>query len=524
MKTTRKPGRYYCLIVLTALSGILGACQPAEAPEPDLPAAVLETALPSPTAILPTGAPTAIEAVSFEATSELPDIDELIYMSQAGDSVEGLAARFGVAPGEIVWLDAPAETTLWDSYPGFIDPSLRLSIPHVLTASSLAARLIPDSEVIFSATAADFDVTAYLAGCGGFLASYQASDFVSAPKSSGEVVQLVGLENSINPRLLLAILEYYSGCVQGELATGVSSDYLMGVDGWQYKGLYNQLVWLVEELTAGYYGWRDGSLTEITLQDGSEVRLEPTLNAGTVAVQYAFAQLYDQASWEQALDPQTGFAALYTELFGDPWQRAEAVEPLLPAGFAQPPMELPFLPGHTWSYTSGPHSAWEQNGAPAALDFTPSSTEVTCAPSYEWVAAAASGEIVRVGEGLIVQDLDGDGSEHTGWVLVYVHVHLDRSDLFQVGTWLEAGQLIGHPSCEGGPSQSTHLHIARKYNGEWMLAGGPEPFNLDGWQAVAGAEPYDGYLVKDGVVIEANDMALRNSYIKKPRPTPKAGQ
>jgi hypothetical protein len=334
------------------------------------------------------------------------------------------------------------------------------------------------------------------------------------------VVARVGLENSISPRLLLAVLEYYNGCVQGDLTADISADYLMGVDNWQYKGLYRQLMWLVDQLTAGYYGWRGGTLTEITLQDGEVVRLEPTLNAGTAALQYAFAQLYDREGWERALDPQDGFAALYAGMFGDPWARAQVVEPLLPAALAQPPLELPFLPGHTWAYTGGPHSAWEDHGALAALDFAPSSLEVSCEPSYEWVTAVASGEIVRVGEGVLVLDLDGDGSEHTGWVIVYVHVHLDRPDKFQVGTWVEAGDLIGHPSCEGGPSQSTHLHIARKYNGEWMLAGGPEPFNLSGWKAVNGPEPYAGYLIQDGVIIEASDMALRNSYVKKPRPTP----
>jgi hypothetical protein len=75
------------------------------------------------------------------------------------------------------------------------------------------------------------------------------------------------------------------------------------------------------------------------------------------------------------------------------------------------------------------------------------------------------------------------------------------------GEYVYAGERIGHPSCEGGVSNATHVHIARKYNGEWIAAGGPMPFNLDGWVAGAGSVEYDGYLTRDGLTIEAWDGA-----------------
>ena len=43
---------------------------------------------------------------------------------------------------------------------------------------------------------------------------------------------------------------------------------------------------------------------------------------------------------------------------------------------------------------------------------------------------------------------------------------------------VETDDRIGHASCEGGVSTGTHLHFARKYNGEWVLADGPLPFVL----------------------------------------------
>jgi hypothetical protein len=45
--------------------------------------------------------------------------------------------------------------------------------------------------------------------------------------------------------------------------------------------------------------------------------------------------------------------------------------------------------------------------------------------------------------------------------------------------------------------------MARKYNGEWVLADGPLPFDLDGWISHGGVRPYKGSLVRGDQVIEA---------------------
>ncbi len=44
----------------------------------------------------------------------------------------------------------------------------------------------------------------------------------------------------------------------------------------------------------------------------------------------------------------------------------------------------------------------------------------------------------------------------------------------------------------------THLHLARKYKGEWILAARALPFTLSEWQARAGTKAYEGALVKEG--------------------------
>ena len=272
----------------------------------------------------------------------------------------------------------------------------------------------------------------------------------------------------------------------------------------------------VQDLALGYYGWREGSLTELTFTDGTTMRIAPDLNAGSVAIQYYFAQKLTYERWLQTVDKNVGFPALYEELFGDPWVRARSVEPLFPAGLEQPPMTLPIEPGRVWAYTGGPHSAWEQQGALAAIDFAPSSDISGCTESDMWVVAPAAGLVVRVSKGVVILDLDGDGNEATGWNLLFLHIASD--DKVELDEWLEPGDRIGKPSCEGGVSTGTHLHFARKYNGEWILADGPLAFNLDGWVTENGIKPYKGTLTRGDETITASQVGEKWSVVVRELP------
>jgi hypothetical protein len=205
-----------------------------------------------------------------------------------------------------------------------------------------------------------------------------------------------------------------------------------------------------------------------------------------------------------------GFIKTYGELFGDPW---EYFHPLYEPGLEQPDLILPFLPGSVWAFTGGPHGAWEREAAWAALDFAPPSSEPGCVPSEEWLVASAPGLVLRSENGLVVIDLDGDGLEQTGWVLLYLHVATE--DRVSAGTFVEQEDLIGHPSCEGGFATGTHVHLVRKYNGEWILADGSLPFELSGWVAHAGSSPYQGALVKGDQTILACTCASQETLISR---------
>ena len=114
----------------------------------------------------------------------------------------------------------------------------------------------------------------------------------------------------------------------------------------------------------------------------------------------------------------------------------------------------------------------------------------------------------------MVLDLDGDGFEQTGWVVIYQHIA--TNDRIPAGTWVNAGARIGHPSCEGGSSSGIHVHVARMYNGEWVLADGGLPFNLSGYQTKNGDKFCYGLLVKDDVVVNAYPWGSWKTKICQP--------
>lgn len=429
-----------------------------------------------------------------------------LYYTQAGDTLPVVAIRFGVQPSEITSPNPLPASSL-------LPPKQLLVIPRRLANTTSSQHLLPDSEVVFSPSAMDFDVAAFVKKANGYLASYGSFINNGGEVSGSDIILRVARDNSINPRLLLALLEYQSGWVNGQPGNLAQTVYPMGMIDMSRGGLYNQLMWAVSQISVGYYYWREGLLTEITFPDGVKARLAPDLNAGTVALLYYFAKVYDVQTWSKATDLNHGLAALHERMFGNAWVRAMGVEPLYPPDLAQPPLILPFVVNQLWSFTGGPHGAWEYEGALAALDFAPGSTESGCVKSDTWEVAVAAGKVVRSEYGIVVLDLDGDGYEQTGWDILYLHVASDGR--VAAGTWVEKGDLIGHPSCEGGEATGTHMHIARKYNGEWIPADGPIPFNLDGWIAHAGPQPYIGTLTKGDQTVTASQYGSFESNIRR---------
>lgn len=456
----------------------------------------------------PTRSPAPSPMAILTATPNLPPTADgplYQYTSQSGDWLPAVARRFGVSEQEVYALVSLSQE-------GLISPGTTLFIPARLGETSPFQRLLPDSEYVLSATAADFDVAAFLAKTPGALYTYREYVNPSGWTDGASIVQRVARENSVNPRPLLALLEFQGKWVYGT-PDPFHQEYPLGHPDSTHKGLLLQLLWAVSQMDTAYYGWREGRVTELTFPNGQKLRLDPRLNAGSVAIYYLFAQLYTPAAWEAALK---GFAELYRQMFGDAEVRAAQVEPLFPAGLTAPPLILPFEPHAIWVFTGGPHAAWERNGPLAAIDFAPSSSISGCDPSEQWAVAAASGLVVRSENGLVVLDLDGDGREETGWVLIYLH--LAKKGRVPAGVFVNVGDRLGHPSCEGGVATGRHIHFARKYNGEWILADGPFPLILSGWRVYRGEKPYQGKMVKGDRVVFADIYGSSSAAIWREEP------
>ncbi len=471
----------------------------------------------TPISLDPTPTVPALNATIESTSTSTPGPAPLLYYAQSGDTIPALAKRFKVSESQIT----SNETILDPS--GLINPGTLILLPdEKIQNTTPNIQTIPDSEIIFSASASNFDYAAYIKSAGGRLSTHREYLSSTGWVNGAQVIEKAAYENSINPRILLAVLEYESRWVSGAPIDSLHEEYPMGYVNLRYKNAFMQTVWAVNQLSIGYYGWRDGSLTELEFLDGTKLRIDPRLNAGTVAIQYLFSRVHSQSQWSQIINPTTGFPALYTKMFDDPWARADLVNPIFPAGITQPEMTLPFENKIEWSYTGGPHGAWEHDGALAAIDFAPITDHGGCDTTKTWVLASAPGLVVRSDDGVVVIDLDGDGFEQTGWNLM--HLHIATKDRARVGTWLETNDRIGHASCEGGVSTGTHLHFARKYNGEWITADGPMPFTLDEWIAQAGKKPYEGLLIKGNQTVKADPNGQAWSQIYRGldgTPTPK---
>ena len=472
-------------------------------PEPILAESTTE---PASTQELPTVTPSAIPFPTEGQIIPASDDSHLLYYTIAGDSLSVVSLHFGVDMDSIT---SPSPL----SQDGLLPPGQLLIIPNRIEETTSKSKLLPDSEVTFSPSTIDFDIEAFVNEAGGYLSTYTQYLASTGTTTGADIIARVAIEYSVNPRLLLAYLEYNAGWVYGTPETEMDLEYPMGYENVVKKDLYLQTAWFASMVMEGYYGWREGRRLVISFPDEQVLRIAPDLNAGTVGLMNVFAYLYEYPTWANLLYGEQSFFTLHEDMFGNAWIRAQDVEPLIPADTLQPEMILPFEVGALWAFTGGPHAAWSAADVWAAIDFAPASAETGCHESNAWVLATIPGLIVRSGNGVVVIDMDGDGYEQTGWTMLYLHIA--TKDRIPLGTWVEVGDRIGHASCEGGRSTGTHVHLARRYNGEWVPADGPLPFTLDGWVAKAGTEAYKGWLLRGDEIIHANTAATQESQIRR---------
>jgi murein DD-endopeptidase MepM/ murein hydrolase activator NlpD len=424
---------------------------------------------------------------------------------QPGDTLGAIAAASGVSTDSLARLNNLTN-------PDLLSVGQVLQLPNAPTSTTPDHKLISDTRFVRSASGAAFDVEAFVSQQPGYIST--ATDEVSHSLADGrridvtltaaEIVNRVALEFSVDPRLLLALLEYRSGWLSNSQIPDDVIRFPMGEVDESREGLYRQLAWTADQLNAGYYGWKYRGWQILPIDEGGRLSYAGELNAGTVGIQYFLSLNNTLPVWLQQVSPG-GFDTFYHSLFGDPF--VEETETLVPVDLNQPDLTLPFSPDEVWFYTGGPHGGWGSGSAWSAVDFAPPDERTAgmpaCYVSEFPVRAVAQGTITRSEGGVVWLDLDGDGNEATGWTILYLHIA--SQGRVMAGTQVQTGDIIGYAACEGGFSTATHLHIARRYNGEWIPAychqceppDQTPPFVMSDWTVIGFEnQEYQGVIVK----------------------------
>ena len=409
------------------------------------------------------------------------------YTVQPGDTLSAIAEATGATVDELQQMNDMANVNMLK-----VGQVIHIQLPIQGQAPSL--KLIPDSELVGSPTAAHFSVEQFMAAHPqGYLNTY--TELVNGVQMTGTLIlERVAQQFSVHPRLLLALLEYVGGWVDNPAPAGDQLKYPMGYNLTNLASLDVQLNWAAARLNEGYYGLRLGTRLWVRFHDGGRAYMGDGINAGTAGVQNYLAAINTRPVWQTVLgDGPSSFLATYKRLFGDPWQFD--LGQLVPDGLKQPELSLPWPKGQVWLFTGGPHATWAAGSPWGAMDFT-AWQAYGCDRLYDWVTAMTPGVIARSVNGEVVEALDPSGNEHVGWSILYMH--LGAPDRVPAGARVKTGDHLGHPSCEGGVTTGSHVHVARKYNGEWLNAAGAVPFVMSGWTAHEGVVEYDGSLTKDG--------------------------
>lgn len=367
-----------------------------------------------------------------------------------------------------------------------------LAVPSQIQVTLPPSYLLHDSEAVYGPSYLLWNTQAFVNEQGGYL-----SEYVEGGKRGAQILDEVALKHHVGPRALLATMEIASGWVT---ESEPRSLYAFGLVDSGRASLRQQAEWAAVTMMEGYYGQLEGRRDWVVLSNRVAARLAPNTNPGSAAVANLLAAVIEPAVTFPAFLQEETFQETHRRLFGE--IPGGQVRP--PRG-EQPPFLLPWSEGEAWYFTGGPHGGYgDRESGWAALDFAPP-VKSGCSVAPFYVRAIAPGLVLGSDRGETWIDMDEDGDMRTGWVILYMH--LATYGRIERGAWVQAGQVIGFPSCEGGHATGAHVHVARMYNGQWMPAHGPVPFQLGEWIASADIGlSYEGWLLNaQGRTLEACD-------------------
>lgn len=366
----------------------------------------------------------------------------------------------------------------------------RTPLDHMSLQGQSIEEVLSDGQFVYGPNALDFDMEAFLRSHDSPLIKHV------------QALQDWSMYASINPRVVLTLIEIRSGLVTGDSPRDL--DDPIGYPGLDFS---EEIEKLVVELGLDFYahlysyGSRSGrnepssqGAVALPLSDGSEIQVPSRIPSGTAAVLQRLADLPAQGDVHTlavdslAAEFLTTYAALFPE--DDPLDSSNSINPSSP-----PPTTLfqfPFPLGSSWWF-SGAHS-WNGGGyGPpySSMDFGTAGNTCESPPTHLWAVAAAWG----VGYHPYGYSCWYRISHGNGWETSYYHLLRVRGDggaarNDPIGT-------IGCETCAGGFATGPHVHFSLLYNGAYYDLQGTR---LSGWRIDVGSGSYyDGYIERDGV-------------------------
>ncbi len=351
-------------------------------------------------------------------------------------------------------------------------PTRPLPTATPLPPANLPHTLIADDRFTYAPDFYTAEVQAFLEEQGSVLARS------TIPLGDGEdsfAHALVGqcIRYSLNPKVLLALLEVQSGLVRGreggaegrEVASRL--DYAFGYRQAEWRGLGRQLEWAAYTLAVSF---RREGLVFPRLTDGKRATVPSEANAATRALLRLLAYTADSRRFARLRSSDEGsFVVTYRELFGE--------DPRMPLESPPPPAQEPFLwPPYggspvALSYFDHEYPTFEESGT--ILTYSGERGHGSydghdgwdyALPAGSPVLAAAAGRVVFAGfldtgcatpAGLVVLD-HGQGYRTLYW-------HLEGIEVAE-GQEVRRGARLGttgSTGCSSGP----HLHLGVEFLG-----------------------------------------------------------
>ena len=292
-----------------------------------------------------------------------------------GDTLPALALRFGVEARRS-WRRSPCRRWTTSCRPGASDP-------QPVGGDDAGRRGAARQRVVYSPAAADFDVGALVAATTGYLSRYSETLEDETVLSGADIVQRVAEESSVTRGCCWPCSSSAPALCTASTGCRTRAPSPLGFSVPIAPACTRNCRWPARSCARGYYGWRQGTLTEPRPADGGTVRWNPTLNAGSVAVLHVFALLTGTDRWiDQVVGPRS-FVTLYARCSGRRTGRSmrccRRTSFSLRLSCPSPPARL--------EPDGRPTSRLDRRHARGALDLSPITAEYPRAVSFRWVIA-----------------------------------------------------------------------------------------------------------------------------------------